>query len=81
MAANIAALAHFGNKLGDIDLIKRANVLYSDLLQSFQVTISNVDTSCTIESLIAAVLLGLYEVCHIVLRALAFTSWILTRIR
>jgi hypothetical protein len=62
-AAKIAAFASLGNKLGEPDLIHRANMLYSDLLRSFQVTMSKAATSNTIESLATAVLLGLYEVC------------------
>ena len=63
-AAKIAALASLGNKVGESNLVHRANMLYSDLLSSFQVTMSKAATSNTIESLTIAVLLGLYEVCH-----------------
>lgn len=61
-AAMVAGLASIGNKLGEPDLVHEANILYSDLLGSFQVTMSRGATSNTIESLTTAVLLGLYEV-------------------
>jgi hypothetical protein len=62
-AAKIAAFASLGNKIDEPDLIYRANMLYSDLLRSFRVTMSKAATSNTIESLTTTVLLGLYEVC------------------
>jgi hypothetical protein len=62
-ATKIAALANLGNKLGEPGLVYQAKLSYLDLLVSFQVTMSNPATANTIESLAAAVLLGLYEVC------------------
>lgn len=61
-AAKVTALAHLGNKIGEPGLIHRARLSYLDLLVSFKVTMSNPATASTIESLAAAVLLGLYEV-------------------
>ena len=80
-AAKIAAFASLGNKIGEPDLIYRANLLYSDLLRSFQVTMSNATTSNTIESLTTAVLLGLYEVCLEKLWLQAFVSRRVTNVR
>lgn len=62
-AAKIVALASLGNKSGEERLTHQASLLYSDLLHSFQMTVSNSDTSNAAESLTTAVLLGLYEVC------------------
>lgn len=62
VAAKIIALTTAGNRMGRASLIDRANVLYGFLLRSFQVTLSS-DVACkTVESLMTAVLLGLYEV-------------------
>ena len=61
-AARAAAFASLGNKLKDSNLTRRASLTYSNLLQSFQVTMSRKETANTIESLTTAVLLGLYEV-------------------
>ena len=80
-AAKIAAFASLGNKTGDPHLIHRASILYSDLLCSFQVTMSNAATSNTIESLTTAVLLGLYEVCLARLRLQVFAPRRLTNIQ
>jgi hypothetical protein len=63
-AAKIVALANLGNKSNSPVLSDRARLLYSQLLHSFQRTISNPSTSPTIEAFMTAVLLGLYEVCH-----------------
>ena len=61
-AVKVVALASLGNKLVDQDLALRAHILYSNLLSSFQVTMSKTTTSNTIESLTTVLLLGLYEV-------------------
>ena len=61
-AARVAALASLGNKAGRPDIVRRASLMYSDLLSSFPVTMSDPSTSNTIKSLATAVLLGLYEV-------------------
>ena len=62
-AAKIVALANLGNKSNSPGLLDRARLLYSQLLHSFQSTLSNPSTSPTIEVFMTAVLLGLYEVC------------------
>lgn len=61
-AARVAALASFGNKISEPILLHRAKESYSDLLVSFQSTVSDPVTANTIESLATAALLGLYEV-------------------
>jgi hypothetical protein len=62
-AVRIASFVSLGNKIGEPYLLHRANMMYSELLCSFQITMSRETTSNTIESLTTAVLLGLYEVC------------------
>ena len=61
-ACTIIALANVGKKLGNAMYINRAEGLYSLLLRSFRLSISNEAIFTTVESLITAVLLGLYEV-------------------
>jgi hypothetical protein len=61
-ACTIASLANIGNKLGNTTYIERAKGLYSSLLRSFRLRISNEAIFTTVESLITAALLGLYEV-------------------
>jgi hypothetical protein len=59
----IASFANLGNKIGEPYLVHQANMMYSELLCFFQITMSREATSNTIESLTTAVILGLYEVC------------------
>jgi hypothetical protein len=61
-ACTIASLANIANKLGNITYIERTKGLYSSLLRSFRLHISNEAIFTIVESLITAVLLGLYEV-------------------
>jgi len=61
-ACTIITLANLGKKLGNALYIERAESLYSLLLQSFRLSISNEAIFTTVESLITAALLGLYEV-------------------
>jgi len=61
-ACTIIALANLGGKLGYNIYVNRARSLYSLLLQSFRLSISNEAVFTTVESLITAALLGLYEV-------------------
>lgn len=61
-ACTIIALANVGKKLGNAMYINRAEGLYSLLLRSFRLSISNEAIFTTVESLITAALLGLYEV-------------------
>ena len=61
-ACTIASLANIGNKLGNTAYIERAKGLYSSLLRSFRLRISNEAIFTTVESLVTAALLGLYEV-------------------
>lgn len=61
-ACTLVALANIGNKLGNNMHRRRAESLYSSLLRSFRLRISNEATFATVESLITATLLGLYEV-------------------
>ncbi|KIX07377.1 uncharacterized protein Z518_02030 [Rhinocladiella mackenziei CBS 650.93] len=61
-AARIVSLAGIGNKLGRSSLLRRTRYIYGDLLHSFQATISHRDQANTVESLMTAVLLGLYEI-------------------
>lgn len=58
----IISLANLGKKADSPMLLQKAKTLYFDLLPSFRRTISNEDKFTTIQSLITAVLLGLYEV-------------------
>lgn len=61
-ACTIASLANLGKKLRNILYIERSDHLYSLLLRSFRLSISNEAIFTTVESLITAALLGLYEV-------------------
>lgn len=61
-AVTIVSLASYGNKHHRPEICAEAKFLYFQLLQSFQKTISNVATFNIVESLVTAVLLGLYEV-------------------
>jgi hypothetical protein len=58
----IVSLANLGKKAASPILLQKAETLYFDLLPSFRWTISNEGKFTTIQSLITAVLLGLYEV-------------------
>jgi hypothetical protein len=62
MACKVAAFASFGRKWQISSLVMKAEILYSNLLHSFRMTITNSVTSNTAGSLVTAVLLGLYEV-------------------
>lgn len=61
-AAKIVALSGIANRMGRPGLVHRIKLLYIDLLGSFKTTLSNEVTSKTIESLMTAVMLGIYEV-------------------
>ncbi|KAL7928952.1 hypothetical protein V8C35DRAFT_316916 [Trichoderma chlorosporum] len=61
-ACTLAALANLGNKSGNLMHKQRAESLYSSLLRSFRLSISNEAVFTTVESLITAALLGLYEI-------------------
>ena len=61
-SCKIISLANLGKKAASPMLLQKAETLYFDLLPSFRWTISNEGESTTIQSLITAVLLGLYEV-------------------
>jgi hypothetical protein len=61
-ACTIIALTSLGKKLGNAVFVNRAKGLYSLLLQSFRLSISNEAIFTTVESLFTAALLGLYEV-------------------
>lgn len=61
-ACTLIALANLGNKFGNTMYRHRAEGLYSLLLRSFRLSISNEAVFTTVESLITAALMGLYEV-------------------
>ena len=61
-ACTIAGLANLGQKLGISMYIKRAEGLYSSMLPLFRLSISVEEGFVSMESLITAALLGLYEV-------------------
>lgn len=61
-AARIVALSGLGNRLGESSLVQNTRRIYGDLLLSFQNTLSDPQMANTIESLMTAVLLGIYEV-------------------
>lgn len=61
-ACTIIALANLGKKFGNAMYMNRAQGLYALLLPSFRLSISNEAVFTTVESLITAALLGLYEV-------------------
>jgi hypothetical protein len=61
-ATKVVALASMGTRWNKPGLVHKARIKYSGMLQSFQVMISNVAMARTAETLMTAVLLGLYEV-------------------
>ena len=61
-AAKTVSLAALGNRLQRPVLLARAKQKYSCLLGNFQSTLSNPATSKSIQALMTAVLLGLYEI-------------------
>ncbi|KAL5085896.1 hypothetical protein Trisim1_009809 [Trichoderma cf. simile WF8] len=61
-ACTLIALANLGNKFGNTMYRHRAEGLYSLLLRSFRLSISNEAVFTTVESLITAALMGLYEI-------------------
>jgi len=61
-SCKVISLANLGKKAASPILLQKAETLYFDLLPTFRWTISNERKSTTIQSLITAVLLGLYEV-------------------
>jgi hypothetical protein len=61
-ATKVVSLASIGTKLNRLELVHKARIMYSEILQSFQVMISKAGMARTAESLMTAVLLGLYEV-------------------
>ena len=61
-ATKVVAFANLGSRLGRSSLLQKARIIYSEMLCSFQVMISNATASNTAELLMTAVLLGLYEV-------------------
>lgn len=61
-AANIVAVANIGTKLCRPSLVHKARIRYSKMLHSLQVKISKAGMANATETLVTAVLLGLYEV-------------------
>jgi hypothetical protein len=61
-ATKVVALASIGAKLNRPGLVHKARIMYLEMLQSLQVVISDAGMARTAESLMTAVLLGLYEV-------------------
>ncbi|KAK9252704.1 hypothetical protein V1507DRAFT_212610 [Lipomyces tetrasporus] len=61
-ATRVVALASIGTKLSRSALVHKARVMYSEMLHSLQVMISNAAMPSTAESLMTAVLLGMYEI-------------------
>lgn len=61
-ACTIIALANLGKKVGTPMLVQMAENLQSSLLRSFRLSLSHEATCTSVESLITAALLGLYEV-------------------
>ena len=61
-ATKLVAFANIGSRFGRPALVQRARIMYSDMLHTFQMLISNPASSSTAELLMTAVLLGLYEV-------------------
>ena len=61
-AAKTVALAGLGKRTKRAELMKRAEELYAQILLSFRTTLSHSYQSNTTETLMTAVLLGLYEV-------------------
>jgi hypothetical protein len=62
-ATSIVALANLGTKSGSPALLCKARIMYSEMLHSLQLMISDESIPSTAELLMTAVLLGLYEVC------------------
>jgi hypothetical protein len=62
-ATKIVALASIGTKLKRPSLVHKARTMYLAMLHSLQLMISNATLRNTTETLMTAVLLGLYEVC------------------
>jgi hypothetical protein len=61
-AAKIVSLATTGNKLCRMDLVHYTKQLYGDLLGSFHSNLLRSTSLNTVEALMTAVLLGIYEV-------------------
>lgn len=61
-ACTTIALASLGKKVSDQSIFERAQRMHTLLLRSFSLSISSGDTFVSVESLITATLLGLYEV-------------------
>lgn len=61
-SCKIISLANLGKKVNSAVFLQKAERLYFELLPSFRLTISSKDKLATVESLMTAVLLGLYEV-------------------
>jgi hypothetical protein len=61
-SCKVLSLAPLGRRQAIPTLLQKAERLYFDLFPSFRLTVSSEGNSTTIQSLIAAVLLGLYEV-------------------
>lgn len=61
-ACTTIALASLGKKITDQGIFERAQRMHTSLLRSFSLSISSGGTFVSVESLITATLLGLYEV-------------------
>lgn len=61
-ACTTIALASLGKKVSDQSIFERAQRMHTLLLRSFSLSISSGDTFVSVESLITATLLGLYEI-------------------
>ncbi|KAI9709324.1 MAG: hypothetical protein M1820_003444 [Bogoriella megaspora] len=61
-AATMVGLAGVANRIGRLSLHKRAELIYGRLLRSFQTSLTDKERSSSVESLMTAVLLGIYEV-------------------
>ncbi|KAK0108532.1 hypothetical protein ONS95_003336 [Cadophora gregata] len=61
-ACTTIALAVLGKKISDQGIFDRAQRMHTSLLRSFSLSISTGDTFISVESLITATLLGLYEI-------------------
>ncbi|PYH90622.1 hypothetical protein BO71DRAFT_387273 [Aspergillus ellipticus CBS 707.79] len=62
MAAELVAYTSMGHRLGRPDLLDQAAQKYVGLLHSFRITLSSQIHGPTIETLVTAILLGLYEI-------------------
>jgi hypothetical protein len=62
-AANITALASMGKKSNRPSLVYKAIVLYSQFLESLQITLAAGSISHTPESMLVIAFLGIFEVC------------------